>query len=332
MAIADLKRRSIMCGLLGELQEMHHILGDRYRSLSYQRAKASLSGYGGLIVANEIDKWGNLPGVGTSIRAKVLEFLKTGTIAKVQKMRSDKKIKVIRKLSMIKGIGPKKALELFSKHGIENKTDLIQAVKQEVVHLNRTQHLGLMYYADLKHRIPGTEIDVYLNLFQSIKKLVPGLEIHMLGSYRRNLNKSPRPTSGDMDLLLLHSDVKTKKDGTNSNILSQFVGHMKSKIWNRQVSMGKTKYWGLVRLSGSRVRHLDIRLFPMNSRACALLHFTGSKEHNRFMRTVAIQQGKRLSEYELWDNDKNVSIQVKTEKDIFRELGLKYVPPGKRYT
>ena len=77
-----------------------------------------------------------------------------------------------------------------------------------------------------------------------------------------------------------------------------------------------------------KVRRIDIRYVPYKSYYSALLYFTGSGEFNRNMRTVAISLGYKLNEYGLYKNGKK--IKVKSEKDIFNELGMEYVDPSKR--
>src|SRR5262249_38222605 len=60
----------------------------------------------------------------------------------------------------------------------------------------------------------------------------------------------------------------------------------------------------------------------------ALHYFTGSKAHNVAMRQRAIQRGLKLNEYELAGEDR--SIACKDEADLFKALGLDYIPPELR--
>jgi DNA polymerase (family 10) len=60
----------------------------------------------------------------------------------------------------------------------------------------------------------------------------------------------------------------------------------------------------------------------------ALHYFSGSKEHAKAMRVRAQQRGLKLNEYELAGPDK--SVPCKSEEDIFRALGLSYIPPEMR--
>ena len=73
---------------------------------------------------------------------------------------------------------------------------------------------------------------------------------------------------------------------------------------------------------------LDLRVVAPDEYAFALLHFTGSKEHNTWMRGIAKDRDWKLNEYGLWKGKKSFSCS--SEEDIFKTLGLPYVPPELR--
>jgi len=68
----------------------------------------------------------------------------------------------------------------------------------------------------------------------------------------------------------------------------------------------------------------------------ALHHFTGSKDHNVRMRQKALSLGLSLSEWGLRPEEEKDSsrkagpIEAHSEEDIFKALGLQYVPPALR--
>jgi DNA polymerase (family 10) len=72
----------------------------------------------------------------------------------------------------------------------------------------------------------------------------------------------------------------------------------------------------------------DLRVLPDDQFAYGLVYFTGSKEHNIRLRQRAIDRGLSLNEYALANEKK--SIPAKTEEDIYKALGLRYVPPEMR--
>ena len=72
-----------------------------------------------------------LDGIGESIAAKIDEYLKTGTVDKLEKIRSEESTAVINLLSGVVGIGPAKASDLYSR-GIKTIEDLVCFVKNNI--------------------------------------------------------------------------------------------------------------------------------------------------------------------------------------------------------
>ena len=91
------------------------------------------------------------------------------------------------------------------------------------------------------------------------------------------------------------------------------------------IAQGETK--SSVRMtSGINVdlRTVSDRQFPY-----ALLHSTGSKEHNTALRSRAKGMGLKMNEYGLFKNGK-ANIPCKDEAEIYKKLGLAYIPPELR--
>ena len=67
--------------------------------------------------------------------------------------------------------------------------------------------------------------------------------------------------------------------------------------------------------------------------AAALMYFTGSKEHNTALRGRAKRMGLKLNEYGLFredDEEQKKPLAAKNEADLYRHLGLAYIPPELR--
>src|SRR5262249_26557995 len=79
---------------------------------------------------------------------------------------------------------------------------------------------------------------------------------------------------------------------------------------------------------GRILMNADLRVVSDKEYPFALMYFTGSKEHNIALRGRAIQRGLKLNEYALAGEGKHVA--CKDEADIYRALGLDYVPPELR--
>jgi DNA polymerase (family 10) len=80
----------------------------------------------------------------------------------------------------------------------------------------------------------------------------------------------------------------------------------------------------------------DLRVVPGEQFFFALHHFTGSKDHNVRMRQKALSLGLSLSEWGLRPEEEKDSsrkagpVEAHSEEDIFKALGLQYVPPALR--
>ena len=67
---------------------------------------------------------------------------------------------------------------------------------------------------------------------------------------------------------------------------------------------------------------------PEQSYGAALLYFTGSKAHNIALRGLANEHGWKLNEYGLFAGKRRIA--GATEEDIYKKLGLAFIPPELR--
>ena len=147
------------------------------------------------------------------------------------------------------------------------------------------------------------------------------LTFTITGSFRRGaLN------SGDIDILLTHND--DKRDS-----FKLFVDSLISqKYLIDDLAYGDKKYMGYGKLFSKDgiPRRIDIIYTPPEEYPFAILYFTGSGAFNVKMREYASKKGYRLNEKGLIDlkTEKYVKHIFKTEEDIFKYLGVKYVLPN----
>jgi DNA polymerase beta len=196
---------------------------------------------------------------------------------------------------------------------------LIKKVKNGEVKVNDKILLGLKYVGKFKGNIPRQHIDAiqeYLKQFNS--------NIVICGSYRRGLDYS-----SDIDVLLYSPYLLAMDDVKKSNMLNDFVKLLTKKkfIVDNITNNNITKYMGFIKWENI-IRRIDIRLIPYESIYSALVYFTGSYELNRIMRRKAKELGYKLNEYGLYKNDK--FIYIKSEKELFKKLDMKYLKPIER--
>jgi len=95
---------------------------------------------------------------------------------------------------------------------------------------------------------------------------------------------------------------------------------------------GVIKVWGKG-LTKASIRleddfDMDLRVVPLKSYGSALQYFTGSKEHNIATRRIAMNKGLKLNEYGVFQGKKMIA--GKTEKEVYRAIGLPWIPPEMR--
>ncbi len=132
--------------------------------------------------------------------------------------------------------------------------------------------------------------------------------VEVAGSFRRS-----RDTVGDLDVL-----VCAQQHAAPIKALSRY-GDLR-----RITAAGGTKASGVLR-NGLQV---DIRVLPPRSFGAALHYFTGSRDHNIHVRRRAQERGYKLSEYGLFRDDKQIA--GASEEDLFKALGLPWIPPELR--
>jgi DNA polymerase (family 10) len=147
-------------------------------------------------------------------------------------------------------------------------------------------------------------------IIANIKKLSEVDEVIAAGSLRRK-----KSTVGDIDIV-----ARTKKP---EQVLKKFV---KMGFVKKILGIGKEKATIMTK-GGIQV---DCRVFTDEEFGAGLLYFTGDKQHNIWLRKIAIKKGWKLNEYGLFDNKTGKRIAGANEQEIYDKLGVKIVPPEKR--
>jgi DNA polymerase (family 10) len=122
-----------------------------------------------------------------------------------------------------------------------------------------------------------------------------------------------KETIGDIDYLVAASDPEPVMD-------------FFTKMPEVQEVIGRGPAKAFVRLAGGI--DTDLLVVPEESWGSALQYFTGSKEHSVELRKIAIAKGLRLNEWGVFKGEKRVA--GATEEEVYRALGLQWVPPEMR--
>lgn len=290
---------------------------------------------------NDASDLKDIPGIGKGTISRIEEILKTGTLSEIKNKYNKKKqqqIDSIQKLEKIIGIGSAIAKKLVTQYNIRSIAELKKAIKNNQIKVNELVLLGLKYYGVVEGNIPRKEIAITEKyLIKEAHKLDPHLDIMVCGSYRRG-----KSTSGDIDVLMYHPDVKTIKQITDPKkynldpFLEKFIDLLSDKGFLLDHMTDKNydmKYMGFCKYKNYPVRRIDIRFIPYTSLPTAMLYFTGPYELNTIMRTAAKKRKMILNEYGLYhidDDGTKTLIKIKTEADVFKILGMNNLTPEER--
>ncbi|XP_063586426.1 DNA polymerase beta-like [Penaeus indicus] len=314
-----------LCEFLLELADYErNVNRNIHKYNAYRNAAAALGEYPTRVKdGNEAKK---IKGIGTKIADKIEEFLNTGKLTKLEKIRASETNVAINLLNRVTGIGPAKARELVNE-GILNLEDL----RKNQDKLNHHQIIGLKYFDDFEKQIPREEIErIEDEVRKQINEIDSKFIITICGSYRRGAK-----SSGDVDVLLTHpaytSDTEKRPD-----LLKKVVNQLKEgQLITDTLSLGDIKFMGVCQLEEDLPhRRLDIRLLPHDQYFCGILYFTGSDIFNKNMRAHALEQGFTLNEYCIRPiGSTGVAgepLPVSSERDIFDYIDYEYKEPHER--
>jgi DNA polymerase (family 10) len=271
----------------------------------------------------EQNKLGDARGIGEALREKITTLVTTGRLPYLEDLRKQVPAGMVEMLRL-PSIGAKKVIALHNELDIDTIDKLKAACEAgEVAKLKgfgaKTQQRildGIAFLGTVGKRV---RIDLALPLGESLLERVRGfpgvIRGEVCGSLRRR-----RETVADIDMLVSSEDA--------APIMEAFV---KLPEVVQVLGQGPTKSSILasMHVEGEKVSlQADLRVVTDEQFPFALHYFTGSKAHNIRMRQRAIDRGWSLNEYSLGDDDQ--LIPCATEADIFKALGLEYVPPELR--
>ncbi len=266
----------------------------------------------------ERDGLEEVPGVGSHIATKIREILSTGNLQYLERLKGDVGPGV-REIAEIGGIGPKKAVFLHQKLGIENIGQLETAAKEG--RIRGLFGFGAKSEANILQGIAarkgttgrfllGALLPVALRMKEALARLPAVRQVSPAGSIRRM-----KETIGDIDLLAASAEPGPVMDAFCT--LPEVT---------RVLGRGTTKS-SVVLASGVQV---DLRVVEEAQYWTALQYFTGSKDHNIALRRRALERGWRLSEYGVKETATGKNRAGSTEEDLYRMLDLPYIEPELR--
>lgn len=298
------------------IADLLDLQGERFKPEAYRRAARSIESLGeDLRKVAQRGVLDQIPGVGEALREKITEYLREGKIPYYDRLRAAFPPGVL-ELMRIPGIGPKTTGRFYLELQIDSPAALAQALDQG--RLNGLPGFGPKKIANLREALrtiaaapPATRTPLLhawrlaRSVIQELSRRTPVHDITAAGSLRRC-----RESVGDLDILAT-SDRPPETIGVFTGLAGV----------RTVVLQGDTKAT-VIHEPGIQI---DLRVVEPASFGAALQYFTGSKDHNIHLRSLARDQGLKINEYGVFRGEERVA--GATEVDVYDCLGMTWMPP-----
>jgi len=292
----------------------------KWKPLTYRKAARSLENLkediDTLYQREGIKGIEEIPGIGEGLARKIIQYIETGKINEWERLKKTLPPGFY-KLLDVPGLGVKKAKLFYEKLKIKSIEQLEKAAKshkliglpgfKEKSEKNILE--GIMLMKQQGGRMPLAKAEkIAGKIVSQLKKLPEVEEAIAAGSVRRK-----KSTIRDIDLI-----VKTKQP---EKVIQLFT---KMPFVKKVLGKGNEKATIITKQNVQA----DLRVFTSEEFGAGLLYFTGDKEHNIWLRKIAIKKGLKLNEYGLFRGRRRIA--GRTEKEIYNVLGIAMPTPEKR--
>ncbi len=303
------------------IADLLDLLGESFKPEAYRRAARSIETLteelGTVAGRGELR---SIPGIGEAIEEKIREYLSTGQVHYYERLKREVPPGVV-ELMRLPGLGPKTARRFWVELGLEGPSELSEALaKGRLDHVKGfgpkkiEQIATVLAQARAAPSASGSRppIEAVYPIAERIVRTlreVPGTEAaEVAGSFRRR-----RETVGDLDVLVTSSAPE--------RVFDTFSALPEVKEVRLRGGTKET----VVLTSGLQV---DLRVVEPAAFGAALQYFTGSKDHNVHLRTIARDRGLKINEYGIFRGEERLG--GRTEGEVYSALGLPWIPPELR--
>ena len=320
--VAALPRNGDLADRFDQLADLSEILGEQsFRVGAYRRAALRIRDTASSVAELAVDgKAKELPDIGKTIEAKIVEVVETGDMEALAKRRAEVPGEVS-SFMRLPGIGPKTAARIWRELGVTTLAELKAAAEGE--RLRALAGMGAATETKIlkalaegqggdepRRGLLGVGLPVVREVVEALRAHPAAVDVSEAGSARRR-----RETFRDLDVIATATDPAA--------LTEYFVG----LPWVLDVvAHGDTKATVITR-QGLR---LDLRVVPPESYGDLLQHFTGSKEHNVALREQAQRQGLSVSEYGVTVVETGELRTFRDEESLYAFLGYSFIPPELR--
>ena len=306
-----------------------------FRAVSFQKVARLLDDMPGDVRA-VYDEGGRkaleaVKGVGKSSAAIIGDFVETGRSVDYEELMASVPAGLLEMLQ-IGGMGPKTVQAVWRERGVTSVDELAAAIgdgslkgikglgEKKIEQIK--QGIALLKKAAGRPRL-GTALKTAGPILERLREMEGVRRAELAGSARRG-----RETVGDLDFLVVAEDAKA--------VLDAFAGMPEV---DRVLVKGEAKC-SVVTHGGLQC---DCRVVPEKHFGAAWMYFTGSTEHNKQLRNLAIAKGRTLNDWgvferEAWEKQERKAGGVPTiaaeasatEAEVYGWFELPWIPPELR--
>lgn len=333
---------------LETLAEAAGFEGSEGRLLSFCRAASVLKALPSPVTS--LHQLQGLPHFGEHSCRVVQELLEHGVCEEVERVRHSERYRSMKLFTGIFGVGVRTA-DRWYREGLRTLDD----VQGQAHRLTLQQKVGLRHYRDLSALVQRPDAEALQQVVETaVVRALPGATVTLAGGFRRG-----RSQGHDVDFLITHP-----QEGQEVGLLATVMGHLKKQglvLYQQYRRCGDTAcgkrqghtvadtfersfcIFRLPRPTGAAVGgpqnsclawkavRVDLVVVPIGQFPFALLGWTGSKHFERELRRFSrMERGLWLNSRGLYDPEQKTFVHVAAEEDIFRFLGLAFLPPEQR--
>jgi DNA polymerase (family X) len=295
-----------------------------FRTNSYAMAARALltfdGDFAGLVATGRV---GEIPGIGSTLKAKIETLMTTGQLPQLQALRAEIPPGLIRMLR-IPGLGPKKVKAIHDQLHLDSLDALRAAcLDGRIAGLKgfgaKTQAKileGLKFVSAVGSRVRIDQgLTVGFILAGRLRAVDGVVGISACGSVRRR-----QETVGNVGLLVSSVDPAAVLDAFAEQAgIIRVVERTDNSVWVRLA----------IAVDGTLVEvNADVRVVSVDEFPVTLVQYTGNAAHVERLRSRAASLGFQLTESQLTKNGK--PLKLAEEEDVYDALGLPYIPPELR--
>ncbi|XP_017750389.1 PREDICTED: DNA-directed DNA/RNA polymerase mu isoform X2 [Rhinopithecus bieti] len=333
---------------LETLAEAAGFEGSEGRLLTFCRAASVLKALPSPVTT--LSQLQGLPHLGEHSSRVVQELLELGVCKEVERVRCSERYQTMKLFTQIFGVGVRTA-DRWYREGLRTLDDL----REQPQKLTQQQKAGLQHHQDLSTPVLRSDVDALQQAVEeAVGQALPGATVTLTGGFRRG-----KLQGHDVDFLITHP-----KEGQEAGLLPRVMSHLQDQglilyhqhqhsRWESPTRLAQQSHMDAFERSfcifrlpqppgaavGESTRpcaswkavRVDLVVAPISQFPFALLGWTGSKLFQRELRRFSRKEkGLWLNSHGLFDPEQKTFFHVTSEEDIFRHLGLEYLPPEQR--